>query len=121
MIPKRAVLGALAAAAMFAAAGPGAVAGETAAAPPPTVVDIRNFQFQPATLTVTAGTTVMWKNDDGSPHSVAAQTGAFRSEPLDTNDSYSFTFAKPGTYVYGCTFHPMMLGKIVVEPKGGAS
>ena len=113
MIPKPAVLAALAAAAMF-AAGP-------AAAASPAVVDIRDFQFQPATLTVAAGTTVMWKNDDGSPHSVAAQSGAFRSAPLDTNDSYSFTFAKPGTYVYRCTFHPMMLGKIVVEPKGGAS
>jgi plastocyanin len=113
MIPKRVVLAALAAAAMF-AAGP-------AAAASPTVVDIRNFQFQPATLTVAAGTTVMWKNDDGSAHSVAAQDGSFRSDPLDTKDSYSFTFGKPGTYVYGCTFHPMMLGKIVVEPKGGAS
>ncbi|HEV2301421.1 MAG TPA: cupredoxin family copper-binding protein [Stellaceae bacterium] len=118
---KRMTLAAAAAAALFAAAGPGALAGQTAAATSPAVVDIRNFQFQPATLTVTAGTTVMWKNDDGSPHSVAAQSGAFRSDPLDTKDSYSFTFAAPGTYVYGCTFHPMMIGKIIVKAKGGAS
>jgi plastocyanin len=121
MTGRRAIFGALAAAAMFLAAMPGARAGEAVAATPPAVVDIRNFQFQPATLAVAAGTTVMWKNDDASPHSVAAQDGSFRSEPLDTKDSYSYTFAKPGTYVYGCTFHPMMIGRIVVKPKGPAS
>jgi plastocyanin len=121
MTARPAILATLAAAAMVATAGPGARAGEAAAAAPPAVVDIRNFQFQPATLTIAAGTTVTWKNDDASPHSVAAQDGAFRSEPLDTKDSYSFTFGKPGTYVYGCTFHPMMLGKVIVKPKGGAS
>lgn len=116
MTGRRAILATLAAAVWFLAAGPGARAGEAAAAAPPAVVEIRNFQFRPATLTIAAGTTVMWKNEDASPHSVAAQDGSFRSDPLDTKDSYSFTFAKPGTYVYGCTFHPMMLGKIVVRP-----
>ena len=122
MLTKHACLAAAAAAAFFLAAGPGAArAGEAAAAAPAAVVEIHNFKFQPETLTVVAGTTVTWKNGDESPHTIAAKDGAFRSAALDTKESYSFTFATPGTYVYGCTLHPIMVGKIIVKPKGGAS
>ncbi len=122
MLAKQVAVAAVAAAALFVAARPGAaLAGEAAAAPPPAIVEIRNFQFLPATLTVTAGTTVTWKNDDASPHTVAAADGSFRSAALDTKDSYSHAFATPGTHVYLCTIHPMMVGKVIVKPAGPPS
>jgi plastocyanin len=96
------------------AAGAAAV---TAAASPATV-DIDNFTFTPAALTVTAGTTVTWKNEDDSPHRIGDKNGTFKSAALDTDDSYSHTFVAPGEYPYICTIHPYMVGKIIVKPAG---
>jgi len=96
------------------AAGAAAV---TAAASPATV-DIDNFAFTPAALTVTAGTTVTWKNEDDSPHRIGDKNGTFKSAALDTDDSFSHTFAAPGEYPYICTIHPYMVGKIIVKPAG---
>ena len=79
-------------------------------------VGIANFTFTPAEVTVTAGTTVTFKNDDDIPHLVAASDGSFRSKALDTGDSYSFDFTKPGEYGYFCALHPHMVGKVVVKP-----
>jgi len=87
----------------------------TAAASPATV-QIDNFAFAPATLTVTAGTTVTWKNDDDSPHRVTDKKRTFTSAALDTGDTFSHTFAAPGEYPYFCSLHPYMVGKIVVKP-----
>jgi plastocyanin len=84
-------------------------------------VNIDNFKFTPATLTVTAGTTVTWKNEDDSPHRIGDQTGSFKSAALDTDDTFSHTFAAPGEYPYICTIHPYMVGKIIVKPAGKAS
>jgi plastocyanin len=84
-------------------------------------VNIDNFKFAPATLTVTAGTTVTWKNDDDSPHRIGDQNGTFKSAALDTDDTFSHTFAAPGEYSYICTIHPYMVGKIIVRPAGKAS
>ena len=82
-------------------------------------VAIDNFTFTPQTLTVKAGTTVTWTNRDDIPHGVASDNNAFpKSKALDTDDSYSFTFATPGTYKYFCYVHPHMTGTIVVEPNG---
>ncbi len=92
----------------------------TAAASPATV-KIDNFAFAPGTLTVTAGTTVTWKNDDDSPHRIGDKNGAFKSAALDTDDTFSHTFAAPGEYPYICTIHPYMVGKIVVKPGGKSS
>jgi plastocyanin len=76
---------------------------------------IRNFVFQPATLTVTAGSKVTWTNRDEEPHLVVSAGAQFPASPaLDTDDSYSTTFAKPGTYTYFCSIHPHMVGTIVV-------
>jgi plastocyanin len=81
-------------------------------------ISIDNFTFTPQTLTVTAGTTVTWTNRDDIPHGIASQNNAFaRSNALDTDDSYSFTFTTPGTYKYFCYVHPHMTGTIVVAPK----
>jgi plastocyanin len=93
------------------------VAAVTAAASPATV-DIDNFSFTPAALTVTAGTTVTWKNEDDSPHRIGDKDGTFKSAALDTDDTFSHTFAAPGEYPYICTIHPYMVGKIIVKPAG---
>jgi plastocyanin len=84
-------------------------------------VNIDNFAFAPATLTVTAGTTVTWKNGDDSPHRIGDKNGMFKSAALDTDDTFSHTFAAPGEYAYICTIHPYMVGKIVVKPAAKTS
>ena len=78
-------------------------------------VTIDNFVFSPQQATVKAGDTVTWINHDDIPHTVTSKTGVFRSKALDTDDKFSFTFAKPGTYPYFCSLHPHMTGTIVVE------
>jgi plastocyanin len=83
-------------------------------------VKIDNFTFAPALLTVKAGTTVRWLNEDDIPHTVASSTRAFKSKALDTDDSFSFTFGAPGTYEYFCSLHPHMKATIVVEAGSAA-
>jgi plastocyanin len=81
-------------------------------------VGIDNFTFNPKVVTVKAGTTVVWTNNDDIPHTVA-DPGKFKSKALDTGDSYSFTFVTPGSYDYFCSLHPQMTGRIVVEAATG--
>jgi plastocyanin len=81
-----------------------------------TEVKIDNFTFTPKELTVKAGTAIVFRNGDDIPHSVVGTNGEFHSKPLDTDDSFSFTFAAPGTYDYFCGLHPQMKGRIVVMP-----
>ncbi|MGC2223690.1 MAG: cupredoxin family copper-binding protein [Methylocella sp.] len=81
-----------------------------------TEVNIDNFAFTPNELAVKAGTTVVFRNRDDIPHSVVDSKGEFHSKALDTDDSFSFTFAKAGTYAYSCGLHPRMQGRIVVKP-----
>ena len=71
-------------------------------------------------IAVPVGTTVMWKNDDDIPHTVVSLDGTFRSQALDTEDKYSFTFDKAGTYEYFCSLHPQMTGKVVVGKRMAA-
>lgn len=78
-------------------------------------VKIDNFSFGPATLTVPVGTTVTWTNRDDIPHTVVSTEGVFKSKVLDTDEKYSFTFTKPGTFPYFCSIHPKMTGKVVVQ------
>jgi plastocyanin len=82
---------------------------------PPAEVKVDNFSFAPETLTVSVNTTVTWINKDDVPHVIASSDGAFKSKGLDTDDKYSYTFTKPGTYSYYCSIHPKMTGKIVVQ------
>ena len=79
-------------------------------------IEISDFAFAPATLTVAVGETVTWSNADPVVHTVTATLGAFDSGDLDTGESYSVTFTEPGTYDYLCTPHPEMTGRIVVAP-----
>lgn len=79
-------------------------------------VEIRNFAFAPATLTVPAGTRVVWTNRDEEPHVITSAGAQFASSKgMDTSDSYAVTFSKPGTYAYYCSIHPMMVGTIIVQ------
>jgi plastocyanin len=80
-------------------------------------VKIDNFSFAPATLTVAAGTTVTWTNRDDIPHTVVSSDDpkVFKSKVLDTDEKFSYTFAKAGTYAYFCSIHPKMTGKVVVQ------
>lgn len=78
-------------------------------------ITIQDFSFQPMTLTVPAGAKVSWINKDEDPHTVFSTDNAFKSKALDTDDQFSFTFGKPGTYEYFCTVHPKMTGKIIVK------
>ena len=81
----------------------------------PVEVKIDNFNFMPGDLTVAAGTTVTWVNHDDVPHTVRSMDGAIKSKALDTDDKFSMTFDKPGTYEYFCSIHPKMTAKVVVK------
>jgi plastocyanin len=83
--------------------------------PAPPQVVIKNFMFQPTTITVKAGATLTWVNRDEEPHTVTSETGLFRSGAMDTNETFAFKFDKPGTYHFLCSIHPQMVGTIVVE------
>jgi len=118
------LLGAVGVTALLAAALPeltGAGAAAVTAAASPATVDIDNFAFTPAALTVTAGTTVTWKNEDDSPHRIGNKNGTFKSAALDTDDTFSHTFTVPGEYAYICTIHPYMAGTIIVKSDKSAS
>ncbi|HYL14040.1 MAG TPA: cupredoxin family copper-binding protein [Terriglobales bacterium] len=74
-----------------------------------------NFTFAPDTLTVPVNSTVTWVNKDDIPHVIASSDGVFKSKALDTDQKYSYTFTKAGTYPYYCSIHPKMVGKVVVQ------
>lgn len=80
----------------------------------PATVHIRNFAFVPATLTVAAGTTVRFVNDDAEAHTVTAAGGTFNSEGIDGGASWSYRFATAGRFDYFCALHPYMRGAVVV-------
>src|SRR5215475_8987297 len=88
----------------------GLAASVSRAEAPATIVLAREFMFAPASLTVAAGSTVTWTNNDDEPHTVVSESGLFRSAALDTHESFSFRFDKPGTYRYACSIHPRMVG-----------
>jgi plastocyanin len=87
----------------------------TAGTSDPTKIVVKDFMFVPVSLTVKAGSTVTWANMDDEPHNVVSDTGLFRSGAIDTNESFSFKFDKPGTYHFTCSIHPRMVGTIVVQ------
>ncbi|HEV3063465.1 MAG TPA: cupredoxin family copper-binding protein [Vicinamibacterales bacterium] len=78
-------------------------------------VVVDNFSFTPATAAVPVGTTVTWTNHDDIPHNVVSPEQKFKSPVLDTNETFSHTFAAAGTYKYYCSIHPRMTGQVVVR------
>jgi plastocyanin len=82
------------------------------------VIAIKDFVFNPSSLTIKAGSTVSWVNQGSAPHQVVSDKSSavqFSSKELQTGGSYSFTFTKPGTYPYHCSIHPSMVATIIVE------
>ncbi len=93
--------------------------GTTGGATGGTQVSIADFSFAPATLTVAQGATVTWTNNGLARHTVAADDGSFHSPDVRNGQTYSRTFATPGTYTYLCDIHPEMKGTIAVTGAGG--
>jgi plastocyanin len=97
---------------------PSAAASPAPAASVPAIT-IKNMAFSPEILTVKAGTTVTWTNDDSASHTVVSDDGSsavFKSSVLASGASFPFTFKEAGTYSYHCGIHPLMKGTIVVQP-----
>lgn len=104
------------------AATPTTVARPTAAITPAetpqpgaAAVTIRDFEFEPDTVTIRAGGTVTWMNEGPSTHTVSADDGSFESGDLARGATFSYTFEQPGTYSYHCKPHPFMRARVVVE------
>ncbi len=98
----------------------GAVVGSPAwagDAPAQAQVTLDNFTFSPPVLTVARGTRVTWTNHDDIPHTVTSSQdpAKMRSPVLDTDETYSLTFDKPGTYGFFCSLHPHMQSQVVVR------
>ncbi len=105
---------AAATAAMATAAASTTAAAATATALPAQVIHIQNFAFDPPTLTVPAGTTVIWQNSDAATHQITGP--GFDSGWLYSSQYWATRLGREGTYDYSCSFHPTMHGQIVVTP-----
>lgn len=93
-------------------AGTSGEAGEPGA----TTIDIVEFAFSPAELTVSVGDTVTWTNLDNAAHTATASVpGTISSGDLKTDDAYEYTFEEGGSFQYICAYHPFMTGTITVE------
>jgi plastocyanin len=79
-------------------------------------IEIKDFAFNPQTLTVKSGEKVTWINRDEEPHTIVSVEKQFKkSTALDTDQEFTITAGAPGTYNYFCSVHPKMTGTIVVE------
>ena len=94
---------------------PAARAAAAEGKPPAEAVKIDNFSFSPSSTTIPVGTTVRWTNRDDIPHTVVSDDKAFKSKALDTDEEFTYTFSKAGTYSYFCSIHPKMTAKVVVQ------
>lgn len=95
--------------------GTGGTGGNPGTTPGANEVFIQGMAFNPATITISAGTTVTWTNKDAVNHTATSLTSLFNSGSLATGATYSFTFMTPGTYSYKCSIHPSMSGTVVVN------
>jgi plastocyanin len=78
-------------------------------------VPIKSFKFMIMDVSVPPGSTVTWVNQDEEPHTVTSETGLFASGGLDTGQTFSFKFDKPGVYKYRCSIHPQMTATVTVK------
>lgn len=92
----------------------GAASGPAASASKVAKVDIANFAFTPATLTIAKGTSVTFSNSSKVIHT-ATRGGAFDTGVIKPGKSVSVRFKQKGTFAYHCEIHPLMHGKIVVD------
>jgi plastocyanin len=81
-----------------------------------TKIEIKDFAFNPQTITVKSGEKITWINKDEEPHTVVSVGKQFKKSPgLDTDQTYTIVVGAPGTYSYFCSVHPKMTGTIVVK------
>jgi YVTN family beta-propeller protein len=78
-------------------------------------VSIADFSFKANPITIKAGDSVTWNNDDGATHTVTFRDGSPGAKSLKPGASFTRTFAKPGAYDYYCSFHPYMTGRVIVQ------
>ena len=79
-------------------------------------IEIKDFAFNPQSITVKPGEKVTWINRDEEPHTIVSVEKQFKkSTALDTDQEFTITAGPPGTYGYFCSVHPKMTGTIVVE------
>src|SRR6266481_8424362 len=79
-------------------------------------IEIKDFAFNPQTITVKSGEKITWINRDDEPHTIVSVEKQFKkSSALDTDQVFNITAGAPGTYTYYCSVHPKMTGTIVVE------
>lgn len=78
-------------------------------------ITIADFAFAPSNVTIHAGDTVVWTNNDSASHTVTDQAGSFDSKTLAAGKTFSHTFTTAGTFTYHCSVHPSMMGTVVVE------
>lgn len=79
-------------------------------------IEIKDFAFSPADLTVRAGARVTWANRDAAPHDAVADGQGWKTEVLNKGASATVTFDTPGTYQYHCSIHPYMKAIVTVQP-----
>ncbi|MDB5095285.1 MAG: copper-binding protein [Candidatus Eremiobacteraeota bacterium] len=84
-------------------------------ATPGAIVHMKNFAFGPDSVTLLAGQSVRFIEDDDSPHTVTATDRSFDSGNLNKGDKWDRTFPVAGTYTYICAYHPYMKGTIIVK------
>jgi len=76
--------------------------------------DVIGWRYEPAVLTVTAGSTVTWVNQGTTPVTVTSPDGLFDSDTIGPGASFSYTFDTPGSFRYFCVPYPHMKGVVVV-------
>ena len=91
------------------------VGGADAAPSHETRVSISQFTYRPAVVSVAAGETVTWVNDDAEEHTVTATDRSYTSSGLEPAETFSHRFIAPGTYEYFCALHPHMTATVVVK------
>ena len=79
------------------------------------VVEIQAFSFQPQRTVVSPGDTIVWINQDIVPHTVTANGGTWRSQPLEEGDSWEMVVGNGGMETYFCEFHPHMTGVLTTR------
>jgi plastocyanin len=86
--------------------------------PTSSLINIKDFAFNPGEITVAPGTSVTWTNEDSTVHTITSAT--FDSGEVKPGEQYKFTFSTPGTYDYACSIHPSMRGKVIVTGEGSS-
>ncbi len=94
---------------------PSVSAGQEAGSVAPARVRIVDFAFRPATVNITVGTAVGWRNFGSAPHTSTSDTGVWDSGVLTTGDVFGRRFQSPGVFQYHCSIHPFMTGQVVVS------